>query len=90
MIDATLTESQWQHFGELQRLAIGADTRRYLPWLLDDLSTEHVAYILGLMPEPVRDAYRDEWRPAYVDLAPWGSAERPATPGSELSLTRTD
>src|SRR5262245_3820189 len=77
LIDATLNQAQWQHFGEIQRNEIGADTRRYLPWLLDDTSTQHVAYILGLLPEPVRNAYRDEWRPAYVDLAPWGGAEHP-------------
>jgi hypothetical protein len=80
LIDATLTEEQWQHFGELQRNAIGADTRRYLPWLLDDLSTEHVAYILGVMPPPVRHAYHDEWQRAYVDLDPWGATDRPITP----------
>ena len=50
MIEATLTHEQWLHFGQLQRNEIGADTRRYLPWLLDDSSTEHIAYILGLLP----------------------------------------
>jgi hemerythrin-like domain-containing protein len=79
LIDATLTEAQWQHFGELQRNAIGDDTRRYLPWLLDDLSTDHVAYILGVLPETVRNAYRDEWRPAFADLDPWGGVGRPTT-----------
>jgi hypothetical protein len=62
LIDATLTEAQWQHFGELQRNEIGDDTRRYLPWLLDDMSAEHVTYILGVMPEPLRNAYHDQWR----------------------------
>jgi hemerythrin-like domain-containing protein len=80
LIDATLTEAQWQHFGELQRNKIGDDTRRYLPWLLDDMSAEHVAYILGVMPEPLRNAYHDAWQPAYVDLDPWGTASRPPTP----------
>lgn len=78
LIDATLTEAQWQHFGELQRNQIGDDTRRYLPWLLDDTSAEHVAYILGVLPEPLRNAYHHEWQPAYVDLDPWGTAGRPA------------
>lgn len=71
LIDTTLTEAQWQHFGELQRNAIGDDTRRYLPWLLDDMSTEHIAYILGVMPPPLRTAYHDEWKPAYIHLDPW-------------------
>ena len=71
LIDATLSEPQWLHFGELQRNAIGDDTRRYLPWLLDDLSEEQVAYILGVMPPPVRSAYYDQWQPAYVDLDAW-------------------
>ncbi len=80
LIDATLTEAQWQHFGEIQRDQIGDDTPRYLPWLLDDTRPEHVAYILGLLPEPLRNAYRDEWQPAYVELNPWGTASRPNTP----------
>jgi len=80
LIDATLTEEQWQHFGELQRNEVADDTRRYLPWLLDDMSAEQVAYILEVMPEPLRHAYHDEWQPAYVDLDPWGGAGRPTTP----------
>lgn len=80
LIDATLTEAQWQHFGELQRNAIGDDTRRYLPWLLDNMSTEHVAYILGVTPEPLRNAYHDTWQPAYIHLDPWNTTGRPTTP----------
>ncbi len=80
LIDATLTEAQWQHFGEIQRDAIGDDTRRYLPWLLDDMSAERVAYILEVIPEPLRNAYHDQWQPAYADLDPWGTAGRPTTP----------
>jgi hemerythrin-like domain-containing protein len=80
LIDATLTQEQWQHFGEIQRDEIGQDTRRYLPWLLDDMSPERVAYILGVLPEPLRKAYDDEWRPAFVALDPWGSAGRPTSP----------
>ena len=90
LIDATLTEAQWQHFGELQRMAIADDTRRYLPWLLDDLSTEHAEYVLGVMPEPLRNAYHDQWQPAYVQLDPWGSTGRPTTPEPAHSTTETE
>lgn len=90
LIDATLTEAQWQHFGELQRTAIADDTRRYLPWLLDDMSTEHAEYILGVMPEPLRKAYHDQWQPAYADLDPWGTAGRPTTSGPPHSTTEGD
>jgi hypothetical protein len=75
-----MTEAQWHHFGELQRQAIGDDTRRYLPWLLDDLSDERAACILGLLPGPARKAYGDEWQVAYVDLDPWGFTDAPTTP----------
>jgi len=73
LIDATLTEQQWQHFGEVHRNRIGTDASRYLPWVLDGASDESAAIILGRMPEQLRIAYQDEWRQAYARLDLWGS-----------------
>ncbi|WP_336211462.1 hemerythrin domain-containing protein [Nonomuraea sp. LPB2021202275-12-8] len=65
LIDATLTEEQWRRFGEVHRERVGADGPRYLPWVLDGRDP---APILGRMPAAIREAYRDEWRPAYDRL----------------------
>jgi hypothetical protein len=66
LIDATLTEEQWSGFGAAHADRIGDDAPRYLPWLLDDRDEETVAEMLASLPPAIRDAYRDEWRPAYA------------------------
>jgi Hemerythrin HHE cation binding domain len=72
LIDATLTDQQWQHFAEVHRERIGGDAPRYLPWLLDGADAPTTARILGRMPAPIRTAYHDEWRVAYADLSLYG------------------
>lgn len=74
LIDATLTEQQWQRLGQRQAELIGADAPRYLPWLLDDADPARIAAVLSRIPEQLRDAYRDEWRANYADLRLWGPA----------------
>jgi iron-sulfur cluster repair protein YtfE (RIC family) len=71
LIDATLTEQQWRHFGDLHGRRIGADAPRYLPWLLDGASPQRTAVVLGRLPEQLRVAYQDEWLPAYTRLDLW-------------------
>jgi Hemerythrin HHE cation binding domain len=72
LIDATLTEEQWQHFGREHGKRLLDDASRYLPWLLDGASPERTAIILGrFMPEPLRRAYRDDWAPAYAGVDLW-------------------
>lgn len=85
LIDATLTEQQWQHFGALHGSRIGPDAPRYLPWLLDGASAERTELILARFPEPLRVAYRDEWRPAYAELNLWapGVIDRVRVIGSD-------
>lgn len=73
LIDATMTQQQWQLFGAEHSKRIGDDARRYLPWILDSASPERAAVILGRMPQPVRSAYPDEWLPAFAKLRRWGS-----------------
>ena len=74
MIDATLTEQQFQRLGARQAELIGAGSSRYLPWLLDDVDPAMTGTVLRRIPEPLRVAYRDQWRAAYDDLRLW---ERP-------------
>ncbi|SEG76326.1 Hemerythrin HHE cation binding domain-containing protein [Thermomonospora echinospora] len=79
LIDATLTEQQWQHFGAVHRDRIGTAAPRYLPWVLDDANEEAAAAILARLPESIRTAYRDEWRSAYAGLDLWSAGNEPAT-----------
>ncbi|MFF4115037.1 hemerythrin domain-containing protein [Streptomyces sp. NPDC001714] len=71
LMDITLTQQQWQDFSAEQRTRVGDDSARYLPWMLDDIDAAKVANILGKMPEPLRNAYENDWRKAYDDLAIW-------------------
>ena len=71
LINATLTWQQWQYFSETHRNRIGGDVPRYFPWLLDDASEESTAAVLSLLPENIRDTYRDVWLPAYSRLDLW-------------------
>ena len=73
LINATLTQQQWQHFSEVHRNRIGGDVPRYFPWLLENASTENTAAVLGLLPENIRNTYRDDWLPAYSRLDLWSA-----------------
>jgi iron-sulfur cluster repair protein YtfE (RIC family) len=73
LIQAIVTEQQWQHFGQVNARLLGPDAPRILPWLLDGASERAVAAMLGALPEPVRLAYRNEWQPAYAALDGWGT-----------------
>jgi iron-sulfur cluster repair protein YtfE (RIC family) len=75
LIDATLTEQQWQDFGTVHRDRIGAEAPRYLPWLLDGMSEEGVSLVLARMPDPVRTAYWNEWHTAYAELDLWNGRD---------------
>jgi hemerythrin len=78
LMDATLTEQQFQRLGERQAELIGADASRYLPWLLDDIEPVKTAAVLSRIPEPFRVAYRDKWAAAYSDLHLWDPAAEQA------------
>jgi len=74
LIDSTLTPAQWKTFSEDHRARIGGNAQRYLPWLLDGASPGTVTGILGKMPEPLQQAYANEWRTAYEQLNLWHPA----------------
>jgi hemerythrin-like domain-containing protein len=71
LIDRTLTEEQWIAFGQGSTERVGADMPRFLPWLLDGADEDTTTRVLGLIPAPVQDMYRDEWRPAYRAVDHW-------------------
>jgi hemerythrin-like domain-containing protein len=71
LIDATLTEEQWQAFGAEHGKRIAGDAQRYVPWMLEGATPDVTATVLGLLPPPLQQAYRDEWQPAYAKLTLW-------------------
>jgi len=73
LIDATVTEQQWQAFGNENGKRNGPDAPRFLPWLLEGLDAASAEHILSGMPGPVRAAYRDEWLGAYRRLDRWAA-----------------
>ncbi|GII82215.1 hypothetical protein Ssi03_02050 [Sphaerisporangium siamense] len=75
LIGATLAETRWRRFGEEHRARVGTGVPRYLPWVLDGIDAERAARILGGMPERLRAAYHDAWRPAYAGSALWSRGE---------------
>jgi hemerythrin-like domain-containing protein len=80
LIDATLTNEQWQTFSQEHRRRIGDSAPRYLPWLLDEASPERVAAILGKMPPPLLNAYHGEWGAAYARLDLWSARDESSAP----------
>jgi hypothetical protein len=73
LIDATLTEDQWMHFGQVATERIGPNMPNFLPWLLDGADEDMTARVLGIIPPPVQQKYRDEWRPAYEERDWWAA-----------------
>jgi Hemerythrin HHE cation binding domain len=65
VIDAALTAEQWMSFGEASTKALGPDVPRFFPWLLEAADATTTEHVLGLVPDPVRQAYGNEWLPAY-------------------------
>ncbi len=71
LIDSTATEQQLQLFGMAHTKQIGPGISQYLPWMLDSASADTTAHILGVLPEPARVAYQNEWRQAYAEWELW-------------------
>ena len=74
LIDAHLTEEQWMTFGQAATERIGPNMPQFLPWVLDGADTERTMAVLGRLPEPAQQTYRDEWQPAYAAKDWWDSA----------------
>jgi hemerythrin-like domain-containing protein len=72
LIDATVTGERWEAFRAESGSRIAGDVHRYLPWMLDDMPPDVTAMVLGLLPPPLQQTYRDEWQPAYAKLPLWG------------------
>jgi Hemerythrin HHE cation binding domain len=73
VVDRTLDEERWMQFGEASAAKIGPDMPTFLPWLLDGADGERIQVILGHLPEPAQQDYRNEWRPAYAATDWWAT-----------------
>ena len=71
LVDATITAEQWQAFGAEGANRISSDVSRFMPWIFEGAASEVTASVIGLLPPPVQQAYRDQWQPAYVNLNLW-------------------
>jgi hypothetical protein len=77
LIDASLTQPEWQHFAQVHGQRNLPDASRYMPWLLDGAKPQSVGAILANIPPPLRNSYREQWAPAYADLEIWPAAGAP-------------
>jgi hypothetical protein len=71
LIDASLTEREWQHFAQVHAERIRGDAPMYMPWLLSEASPQILDAVLGKFPPPLLTAYREEWGPNYAALSIW-------------------
>jgi iron-sulfur cluster repair protein YtfE (RIC family) len=72
VIDSAITAEQWQAFSAAGAKQLSGDVSRLMPWMLDGAAPDVTASVLGLLPPPVLEAYRDQWRPGYATLRRWG------------------
>ncbi|SEN18206.1 hemerythrin domain-containing protein [Actinacidiphila rubida] len=77
LVDAVLTEKEWNAFSQEQRRAVGfKGGAHFFPWVLDGAPPSVERRVLALVPPPVRFLYRRQWRPKYEKSSPWGPAAR--------------
>lgn len=77
LVDAVLSEKEWDAFGEEQRAAVGTKgAAQFFPWVLDGAPASLEEKVLGLVPPPIRFLYRKQWRPKYQKRSPWGQTSR--------------
>jgi len=74
LIDASLTEQEWQHFAQVHAERIRGDAPLYMPWLLNGASPQMLGAILGKFPPPLLAAFRKQWGPRYAGLDVWNAA----------------
>lgn len=73
LVDRTLTVDQWTTFGMGATQRVGADMPTFLPWLLEGADDDMTARVLGFIPPPVQQSYRDEWQQAYGARDRWAT-----------------
>jgi iron-sulfur cluster repair protein YtfE (RIC family) len=78
LIDRSLTQAEWQAFGNDQRRRIGiGGAAQLFPWLLDEAAPEQIKAVLGGLPPPLRVVYRRIWQPRYARRDHWEPSTQP-------------
>ena len=76
LIDASLTEQQWQHFAQVHAERIAGDAPTYMPWLLNGASPQTLDAVLGKFPPPLLTAFREQWGPRFAALDLWNARQQ--------------
>jgi hypothetical protein len=71
LIDATLTNQQWQQFAQTHSQRLIGDASLYMPWLLNGASPQAQDKVMSKFPPPLLAAYREQWAPRYAALTIW-------------------
>lgn len=72
LVTQTLSTREWDDFSDDQRNRIGLrGAGWFFPWLLDDAPPDMRAFVLALIPAPVRLANKVVWEPRYRRKSPW-------------------
>ena len=73
VVDAFATPELLAKFGMEHNVRVGpAGSPRFVPWLLDGALDSDTALVLSRLPDPLKAAYANEWKPAYAQLNRWG------------------
>jgi hypothetical protein len=82
LIDATLSDEEWQSFARSHGQRLLGDASTYVPWLLEGASPETVEGFLANIPPPLAASFRGQWAPAYAGVHHWDSTDLPAPAGT--------
>jgi hemerythrin-like domain-containing protein len=66
LIDAVLSEEDWQRFGNTNGQRNRPFIETFLPWLLTEASPQARNAIIGTLPPQVITPFRERWEPEYV------------------------
>ncbi|AYG78523.1 hypothetical protein DWB77_00631 [Streptomyces hundungensis] len=76
LVQAVLSQEQWEFFGRAHARWIEPCAARLLPWLLDGADERTAASVLDqLLPKDAHPTYAHRWRPAYEALDLWGTGD---------------
>jgi len=74
LVEKYLGPSGWAEFGrKIGRSQGPRGAAELFPWLLDDAPADTARRLLGVLPVPIRVAYRVLWRPRYVRTTRWNT-----------------
>ncbi|GAA0588035.1 hemerythrin domain-containing protein [Streptomyces crystallinus] len=73
LVQAVVSQPQWEHFGRAHAQRLAPHASQLLPWLLTGADEHTTAVVLAQLPKPVRRAYTYQWQPTYAVLDRWNT-----------------